>query len=183
MSLSDFYIRPATADDVDGILQLIIDLATYENARDSVKATPELLRQNLFESQFAHALLAFSNEESNAKKPIGLALYFFNFSTWTGRPGLYLEDLYVSPEYRKFGIGKALFGELAKVAKAKNCARLDWSVLKWNQPSIDFYEKRVGAKAMSEWEGMRLEEQGIENLISWAPSERNLRGQSFDEDR
>ncbi|THV04684.1 acyl-CoA N-acyltransferase [Dendrothele bispora CBS 962.96] len=178
MSSSAFYIRPATVNDVDGILQLIIDLATYENARDSVKATPELLRQNLFESPLAHALLAFSNTGTTTEKdkPIGLALYFFNFSTWTGRPGLFLEDLYVSPEYRSHGVGKALFGELAKVAKEKNCARLDWAVLKWNQPSIDFYEKRVGAKAMSEWEGMRLEEQGIDNLLGWAPSEQDLRG-------
>ncbi|KIK68610.1 hypothetical protein GYMLUDRAFT_256307 [Collybiopsis luxurians FD-317 M1] len=154
-----FYIRPATPADADSILQLIIDLAVYEKEPDAVKATPELLRENLFEKQYAHALLAFADD-----KPVGLALYFFNYSTWTGRPGLYLEDLFVAPDYRKVGLGKAFFGELGKIAKETNCARMDWSVLKWNQPSIDFYEKRLGAKAMSEWMGMRLEEDGIDNL-------------------
>ncbi|KAF7308742.1 N-acetyltransferase domain-containing protein [Mycena kentingensis (nom. inval.)] len=156
-------IRPATPDDVDHILRLIIELATFEKEPDSVKATPELLRKNLFETPYAHALLAFPSEDQNTK-PVGLALYFFNFSTWTGRPGLYLEDLYVSPESRGTGLGKALFAELGKIAQEKNCARLDWNVLKWNQPAIDFYEKGLKAKSMSEWMGMRLEEQGIANL-------------------
>ncbi|KAI0052132.1 acyl-CoA N-acyltransferase [Auriscalpium vulgare] len=114
--------------------------------------------------KYGHALLAISGSESNPGAPIGLALYFFNFSTWTGRPGLYLEDLYVKPEYRSKGVGKAFFAELAAVAQEKNCARMDWSVLKWNQPSIDFYEKSLGAKAQDEWVGMRLEEAGIEGL-------------------
>ncbi|KAF9261706.1 acyl-CoA N-acyltransferase [Marasmius fiardii PR-910] len=162
-----FHIRPATPKDVDAILQLIIDLATYEKEPDSVKATPELLHQNLFDTPFAHALLAFSGASKAPEKPIGLALYFFNFSTWTGRPGLYLEDLYVTPECRNLGVGKALFGELGKVAKEKNCARLDWSVLKWNRPSIAFYEKKLGAKPMSEWMGMRLEEEGIDKLSNF----------------
>ncbi|KAJ6595702.1 acyl-CoA N-acyltransferase [Mycena vulgaris] len=154
-------IRAARPEDVGHILQLIIDLATYEKEPESVKATPELLRKNLFETPYAHALLAFVG---NAEKPVGLALYFFNYSTWTGRPGLYLEDLYVSPECRGQGLGKALFAELGKIAQEKNCARLDWAVLKWNQPSIDFYEKSLAAKPMSEWVGMRLEESGIESL-------------------
>jgi len=162
----NFHIREATLDDVDIILQLIIDLATYEKEPESVKATPELLRKNLFETPYAHALLAFTGTADSAtdREPVGLALYFFNYSTWTGRPGLYLEDLYVKPEYRSLGIGKAFFGQLGKIAQEKNCGRLDWSVLKWNQPSIDFYEKRLGAKPMSEWMGMRLEEDGIDGL-------------------
>jgi len=98
-----------------------------------------------------------------------MAMYFFNFSTWTGKPGLYLEDLYVDSDYRGQGVGKAFFAELGKVAQEKGCARMDWSVLKWNQPSIDFYEKKLGATAMSEWMGMRLTEEGIENLKSLAP--------------
>ncbi|KAJ7064917.1 acyl-CoA N-acyltransferase [Mycena amicta] len=158
-------IRPARPDDVDDILGLIVQLATYEKEPESVKATPELLRKNLFETPYAHALLAFADETS---KPVGLALYFFNYSTWTGRPGLYLEDLYVIPECRGTGLGKALFAELGKIAQEKNCARLDWSVLKWNQPAIDFYEKTLQAKPMSEWMGMRLEETGIENLKNLA---------------
>ncbi|TCD63074.1 hypothetical protein EIP91_006030 [Steccherinum ochraceum] len=159
-----FFIRPATVDDVDSILQLIIDLATYEKAADSVKATPELLRKNIFEKQFAHTLLAFTGSPDAPGKAIGMALYFFNYSTWTGRPGLYLEDLFVSPEQRGSGVGKAFFAELAKVAQEKDCARMDWSVLKWNKPSIDFYEKVLEASAMEEWMGMRLEEAGIESL-------------------
>jgi len=91
-------------------------------------------------------------------------LYFFNFSTWTGRPGLFLEDVYVKSEHRRKGIGKAFFKQLAIIAQDKDCARMDWVVLKWNQPSIDFYEKCLDAKAQDEWLGMRLEEEGIENL-------------------
>ncbi|KAJ7754516.1 acyl-CoA N-acyltransferase [Mycena metata] len=154
-------IRPARPEDVDDILQLIVDLATYEKEPESVKATPELLRKNLFETPYAHAILAFIPGEA---KPVGLALYFFNYSTWTGRPGMYLEDLYVSPESRGKGLGKALFAELGRIAQEKECARLDWSVLKWNAPSIAFYEKTLNASPMSEWLGMRLQEDGIESL-------------------
>jgi len=167
---ADFHIRPAVPEDVQDLLHLVIDLATYEKAADSVKATPEILRQNLFETPFAHALLAFSGTADAPGEAIGLALYFFNFSTWTGRPGLYLEDLYVKPEHRAKGIGKAFFVELRKAAQAKDCARLDWSVLKWNKPSIDFYEQSLGATMMSEWVGMRLEKDGIENLKRFTPS-------------
>ncbi|KAJ8081840.1 Peroxygenase 1 [Marasmius tenuissimus] len=117
MTISSFHIRPATSDDV--VLQLIIDLAIYEKEPDAVKATPELLRKNLFETPYARALVAVAGTTDNPGKHIGLALYFFNFSTWTGRPGLYLEDLYVSPECRNLGVGKALFGELGKIAKEK----------------------------------------------------------------
>jgi len=157
-------------EDVDTILQLIVGLATYEKAADSVIATPELLRKNLFETPYAHTLLAFTGSPSAPGKPIGMAMYFFNYSTWTGRPGLYLEDLYVGSEYRAKGVGKAFFAELGKIAQEKGCARMDWSVLKWNQPSIDFYEKKLGATAMSEWMGMRLQEEGIESLKSLAPN-------------
>ncbi|KAJ7598873.1 acyl-CoA N-acyltransferase [Mycena floridula] len=160
-----FHIRTAKPEDVDIILQLIVDLATYEREPESVKATPELLLQHLFKTPYAHALLAFAGPDAeHAGKPLGLALYFFNFSTWTGRPGLYLEDLFVSEDSRGMGVGKTLFAELGKIAEDKGCARLDWSVLKWNQPSIDFYDKTLGAKAMSEWMGMRLEPDGIQNL-------------------
>ncbi|GBE88745.1 acyl-CoA N-acyltransferase [Sparassis latifolia] len=173
MSKPSFFIRPATVEDVDAILHLIIALATYEKAPDSVKATPELLRKNLFETPYAHTLLAFAGTLSAPGKPIGMAMYFFNYSTWTGRPGLYLEDLYVEPEYRGTGVGKALFGELGRIAQEKKCGRLDWSVLKWNQPSIDFYEQKLKASAMSEWMGMRLDEEGIENLKTFAQQVQN----------
>ncbi|KZT03815.1 acyl-CoA N-acyltransferase [Laetiporus sulphureus 93-53] len=170
MSNTTFFIRPAQVEDVDSIFQLVVALATYEKAADSVKATPELLRQNLFSTPYAHTLLAFAGSPDSPGAAVGMALYFFNYSTWTGKPGLYLEDLYVEPEYRSAGIGKALFSELGRVAQERNCARMDWSVLKWNQPSIDFYEKRLGATAMSEWMGMRLDEDGIERLKQLAPN-------------
>ncbi|EJU02355.1 acyl-CoA N-acyltransferase [Dacryopinax primogenitus] len=142
------------------ILRLILGLAIYEKAPESAQATPALLKQNLFGAHpYAHTLLAFVDG-----KAVAIAMYFFNFSTWKGKPGLYLEDLFVEPEYRKMGIGKALFGELGRVAEVHECGRMDWSVLKWNQPSIDFYEKALGAFGMKEWEGMRLEEEGIKGL-------------------
>ncbi|KAI0078349.1 acyl-CoA N-acyltransferase [Panus rudis PR-1116 ss-1] len=163
-----YFIRPATVEDVDIILRLVTDLAIYEKAEDSVKATPELYRKNLFENHYAHTLLAFTGTPDVPGEAIGLAMYFFNYSTWTGKPGIYLEDLFVKPEARGSGVGKAFFAELAKVAEEKDCARIDWSVLKWNKPSIDFYEKTLGATAMTEWMGMRLEGEGIQNLKKFA---------------
>jgi len=163
-----FHIRPATVSDVDALLQLVRDLATYEKEPESAKATPELFRENIFEKGYAHALLAFQGTAENPGAPLGMALYFFNFSTWTGRPGLYLEDLFVKPEARNMGIGKALFAALGKVAQEKNCGRLDWSVLTWNAPSIAFYEKVLSAKSMDGWMGMRLTDEGIENLTKFS---------------
>ncbi|KAH6917951.1 acyl-CoA N-acyltransferase [Coprinopsis sp. MPI-PUGE-AT-0042] len=160
----DYHIRKATEVDVDSILQLIKELADYEKEPDAVKATPELIRQNLFEKKHAQALLAFTGKEGQGGEAVGLALYFFNFSTWTGRPGLYLEDLFVRPEARAGGLGKALFNRLGQIAEENNCARLEWVVLNWNQPSIDFYEKRLGAVRMVDWTGMRLNEDGIKRL-------------------
>ncbi|GJJ15138.1 hypothetical protein Clacol_009413 [Clathrus columnatus] len=159
-----FHIRKTTPDDIDTLLQFIKELAIYEKSPESAKATPEILHKNLFETPYAHALVAVTGTLSEPGEPIGMALYFFNFSTWTGRPGLFLEDLYVREAYRNRGVGKAFFGELGKIAQEKDCSRLDWSVLKWNTPSILFYEKVLGAIAMSEWEGMRLEEEGIAAL-------------------
>ncbi|KAG8958585.1 hypothetical protein FRC03_009000 [Tulasnella sp. 419] len=162
---SQFHIRAATPADIPELIRLIKELAIYEKEEESAKATPELLQVNLFEKNHASAILAFPGpSDAPTGKAIGMALYFFNFSTWTGRPGLYLEDLFVAPDQRGSGIGKALFSELGVIAQANNCARLDWAVLKWNQPSINFYEKVLGAKSMSEWQGMRLEETQIEAL-------------------
>lgn len=164
MSGADFFIRPTTEDDIPTILSLIYDLATYEKAAHLAQATPELLKRNLFELHHAHALLAFAGTSAEPGEALGLALYYFNFSTWTGKPGIYLEDLFVKPEARSTGIGKAFFAELGAIAQEKDCARMEWVVLKWNQPSIDFYEKKLEAKAMTEWMGMRLEEGQIDNL-------------------
>jgi len=162
--MASFHIRSAEEKDIPVIIQLIKDLAEYEKALSEAKATPELLKINLFDKKHASAIIAIDGPAGGNGRAVGLALYFFNFSTWTGRPGLYLEDLYVDASQRNKGIGKALFAELAVVAQANNCARMDWAVLNWNTPSISFYKQVLGATAMDDWTGMRLEEGGIESL-------------------
>jgi GNAT superfamily N-acetyltransferase len=160
MSLPDkFTIRPATADDVPIILQLIRDLATYERAPDKVTATEEQLLDVLFGRKLAAEVrLAFENET-----PIGFAVFFHNFSTWLGRPGLYLEDLFVKPEHRGKGYGRALLVDLAKIARERGCGRMEWAVLDWNEPAIEFYRK-LGAKPMDDWTVFRLTHDGIAKL-------------------
>ena len=144
-------IRPATVDDVAAILDLIGELAEYERARDQVKTTPDQLRAALFgPSPAVHALVADLDGDV-----IGFALYFLNFSTWEGVHGIYLEDLYVRPQHRGSGLGKALLGALAAIAVARGYARVEWWVLDWNEPSIEFY-RRLGAVAMDEWTVFRL---------------------------
>lgn len=155
----DFHIRPARVEDVPVILELIRDLATYERAPDEVTATEEQLGDVLFgERPAAEGLLAFEGES-----PIGFAVYFYNFSTWLGRPGLYLEDLFVKPEKRGRGYGRALLVELAKIARDRGCGRMEWAVLDWNEPAIQFYGK-LGAKPMDEWTVFRLTRNGIARL-------------------
>lgn len=145
-------IRQAQPADVPTILRFIIELAVYEREPDAVVATEDMLQQALFgESPRVFALICEQAEEA-----VGFALYFFNFSTWLGRHGVYLEDLYVTPAARGSGAGKALLRALARVAVDNGCGRYEWSVLRWNTPSIAFYEA-FGAKPMSEWVGYRLE--------------------------
>jgi GNAT superfamily N-acetyltransferase len=147
----NFQIRPARVQDVPIILDLVRDLATYERAPDEVTATEEQLVDVLFgERPVAEVLLAFE-----AESPVGFAVYFFNFSTWLGRPGLYLEDLFVKPEKRGKGYGRALLVELAKIARGRGCGRMEWAVLDWNEPAIKFY-RALGAKPMDEWTVFRL---------------------------
>ena len=144
--VADFLIRPARVEDVSIILELIRDLATYERAPHEVIATEEQLVDVLFGKRpTAEVLLAF---EGNS--PVGFALFFHNFSTWLGRPGLYLEDLFVKPEKRGKGYGRALLVELAKIARDRGCGRMEWAVLNWNDPAINFY-RAIGAKPMDEW--------------------------------
>lgn len=144
-------IRAATVDDVDAIHDLICDLAAYERARDQVRATPGQLREALFAPEPAvYALVATSGDAV-----VGFALYFLSFSTWEGVHGIYLEDLYVRPEERGTGLGKALLTSLAAIALARGYARVEWSVLNWNTPSIEFY-RRLGAVPMDEWTVYRL---------------------------
>ncbi len=145
-------IRKATPADVGDILQLIRDLAAYEREPDAVQATVESLSATLFgPTPSAEALVAEVDGEV-----VGVALYFTNFSTWSGRDGLYLEDLYVRPEVRGTGMGKALLQRIARVAVTRGCARVEWSVLDWNTPARDFY-RSIGAKPMSDWTVHRLD--------------------------
>ena len=154
-----FSIRSATDADVPIILQLIRDLATYERAPNEVRATETQLIDVLFgEKPVAETLLAFEDET-----PIGFAVFFHNFSTWLGRPGLYLEDLFVKPEVRGKGYGRALLIHLAKIARDRGCGRMEWAVLDWNEPAIEFY-KKIGAQPLDEWKIFRLTRDGIARL-------------------
>lgn len=153
-----FTIRKATENDTPTIFDLIKKLAVYEKLENDVITSVEELSENIFTKNFAKVLIAEENEI-----PVGFALYFYNFSTFVGKPGIYLEDLFVEPEHRGKGYGKSLLIELAKIAKAENCGRLEWSVLDWNTPSIEFY-KSLGAKPMEEWTVFRLDQNGISNL-------------------
>ena len=154
-----FEIRPAEIVDVPIILQLIRDLATYERAPKAVITTEEQLVDVLFgEKPAAEVLLAFEGETA-----VGFAVFFHNFSTWLGRPGLYLEDLFVKPEMRGKGFGRALLVDLAKIARDRGCGRMEWAVLDWNDPAIQFYHK-LGAKPMDEWTVFRLTTDGIVKL-------------------
>ena len=157
--LKDFQIREATVKDVPLILELIRDLATYERAPNDVTATEEQLREVLFGAKpAAEVRLAFEGEVA-----VGCAVFFHNFSTWLGKPGLYLEDLFVKPEHRGKGYGRKLLVDLARIARERGCGRMEWAVLDWNDPAIQFYRK-LGAKPMDEWTVFRLTSDGIAKL-------------------
>jgi len=145
MDKLDLNIRQANCQDVPIILRLIKELSVFEKMADQVTATEESLKENLFgDVPYAHVLIAEANN-----KPVGYALYFFNFSTFLGQPGLYLEDVFVLKEYRGKGIGTALIKRCAEIAKEKKCDRMEWIVLKWN-PARKLYD-RMGGKALDEW--------------------------------
>jgi GNAT superfamily N-acetyltransferase len=159
MKKENFTIRAATVADVPVILELIRALATYERAPNEVTATEQGLTEVLFgHKPAAEVLLAFENETA-----VGFAVFFHNFSTWLGRPGVYLEDLFVGPEHRGKGYGRALLIHLAKIARERGCGRMEWAVLDWNEPAIEFYRK-LGAKPMDEWTVFRLTRDGIAKL-------------------
>jgi len=155
----DLRIEPATEDDVPLVLKLVKKLAEYERLSHEVVATEEDFRKALFSAdRVAEALLAFRGAE-----PVGFALYFSTFSTFVGRPGIYLEDIFVEPEHRGHGIGAALLTRIAKIACDRNCGRLEWSVLTWNEPAIGFYE-RLGARRMEDWRVFRLAGAALRDL-------------------
>ena len=159
----NFQIRPAGVEDVPIILELIRDLATYERAPNEVTATEEQLVDVLFgERPAAEVLLALEGESA-----VGFAVFFHNFSTWLGRAGLYLEDLFVKPDKRGKGYGRALLLELAKIARDRGCGRMEWAVLNWNEPAIKFY-RALGAKPMDEWTVFRLTPEEIAKLADAA---------------
>ena len=152
-------IRTATAADVPQILAFIRALATYERAPDAVTATEEGLRRDGFgPNPFYYCHIAEQNG-----LPVGFALYFFNYSTWKGQAGVYLEDLFVQPEYRGLGLGKALLKEVAAFALERGCQRMQWEVLDWNTPAIDFYSA-MGAEFLDEWRNVRISGEPLRRL-------------------
>lgn len=151
-------IRKAQRQDVPVVLQLIKELAEYEKEPDAVEATEEILEQSIFDKQQANVVLLEERGQT-----IGFALYFFNFSTWRGKAGLYLEDLFVRPEFRGRGYGKLLLSYLANQAQNNDCPRFEWIVLDWNTPSINFY-KAMGAKPLDTWTVFRLENKALKDL-------------------
>lgn len=159
-----FTIRPAVPDDSQTIADLIRELAIYEKLAQSARATAEDFRRNLFGPRpYAEVLLA--EVEGRA---VGLVLFFHTFSTFRGQPGLYLEDVFVQPEYRGRGIGKSLLGSLAKIARKRGCGRLEWAVLNWNDPAIGFY-RSLGAAPLDEWTTYRIADEALDRLAEAAP--------------
>ena len=156
--MENLTFRFAEKEDVSKILYFIRELASYEHMLDEVVATEELLEEWLFEKEKAEVLFAVKDGEE-----IGFALFFHNFSTFLGRAGIYLEDLYVKPKYRGNGYGKALLQELARIALERGCGRLEWWCLDWNQPSIDFY-LAMGAEPMKDWTVYRVAGEALEKL-------------------
>jgi GNAT superfamily N-acetyltransferase len=159
LSASVVEIREARPDDVPLLFSLIVELAAYERAAASVTGSEELLRASLFgERPHAEAVIASVDGE-----PAGFAIFFGTFSTWLCQPGIWLEDLYVSPERRRGGLGRALLSHVATLAVQRGCGRLEWAVLDWNAPALSFYES-LGAEAMREWETLRLSGEALARL-------------------
>ena len=154
-------IRPATVDDVPLIRALIAELAEYERMADAAVATDDGLREQLFGAQPGAEVLVGEVDG----EPAGFALFFHNFSTFLGKRGLYLEDLFVRPAFRGAGLGKHLMAALARIAVQRGCGRFEWSVLDWNEPSIGFY-RSIGAVGMDEWTVQRLEGEALHALAS-----------------
>jgi GNAT superfamily N-acetyltransferase len=160
-------IRRATAADVQEILSFIRALAVYERAPDAVFATEaDLLSHGFGPNPYFHCLIA-----EHDGRPAGFALYFFDYSTWLGRPGIYLEDLFVHPEFRGLGIGKGLLQRIAAIAVEKKCGRLKWEVLDWNTPAIDFYAA-LGAQFKDEWRNVELADDALARLATALPVDK-----------
>ena len=153
-------IKPATAADVPLILSLIKDLAAYEKLSHEVVATESILRESLFgEKPYAEVAIGYYDSI-----PAGYVLFFYNFSTFTGRPGIYIEDVFVKEDYRGNGLGRALFLYVAGLAKDRNCKRLEYSVLTWNEPALNFY-KQFHARLMDDWNLYRINDDSLNDLV------------------
>ena len=152
-------IRPATAGQVPLIMNFIKEMAEYEKLTHELVTDEDILRENLFgKNRSAEAVIGYYKE-----KPVGYAMFFYNFSSFTGKPGLYIEDIYVKTEHRGKGFGRALLLYLARLARDKKCARMEWAVLTWNEPAINFY-KKMGAVSMDEWRIFRLSGESLKKL-------------------
>jgi len=157
----DFSIVPITADEIPALLEMIRELARFERLEHEVEATVEMLRESLCGPQpAASALLA-----RHGDKPAGYALYYFTFCSFAGRPGLWLDDLYVRPDFRKHGLGRALMQEVARIGAGRNCARMEWITLGWNEMALDFYNK-IGARVLDDWVMLRLSSEGVKDLAN-----------------
>jgi GNAT superfamily N-acetyltransferase len=162
----EYSIRPATVEDSPLILRFIRELADYERLLGEVTATETLIRQFLFgDPPRAEALIGEFRGD-----PVGFALFFHNFSTFVSRPGIYIEDIYVRPEFRGRGFGKAFFVHLAQLAIERGCGRIEWAVLTWNEPAIEFY-LTLGARPMDEWKVFRLDSESFRRLAGGIPRE------------
>lgn len=159
--MANITIRPATAGDAPLILQFIKELAVFEKMENEVVATVEGITASLFSQEAtAKALICLVDGEA-----VGYAVYFFNYSTWLGKNGLYLEDLYITPKYRKLGAGRKVLKHLAEYAVQRGCGRFEWAVLDWNEPAIDFY-RSVGAQPQDEWIIYRLDGKALTDFAS-----------------
>jgi GNAT superfamily N-acetyltransferase len=158
--LDNLRIRSAKIEDISTIYNFIKKIAHYEHLEGEVKITEKSLKESLFDKKYANALLCEVN-----KKPVAFVVFFYTFSTFTGKPTLYIEDIYVDEAYRRFGIGSKLFKYLSKLAKQENCGRIELSVLKWNKPAIAFYNK-LGGQPLEEWCVYRFEEEVFINLCN-----------------
>lgn len=164
--MNDLSIRFAREEDVPEILNLIRELAEYEQLAHCITATPEILRSSLFGNRrTAEVLLAFA-----AGKAVGYALFFHNFSTFLGKPGIYIEDIFVRPAFRNNGVGKAFFQKIAALALERDCGRIEWSVLDWNRSAIDFY-RSIGAHPVEGWTVYRLVESDFLRIAGSFPAE------------
>lgn len=159
--IKGFELRQATINDADLVFSFIKQLAIYEKMLDELKGSSELIKQQIFENEYAHVLLAYYNNE-----PVGSCIYFHNFSTFLTKGGIYIEDIFILEEYRNRGFGKEIFYQMAKLADELNLGNIEWVCINWNESAIKFYENSIYAKAHPEWLRFRLDEVDRKKLLN-----------------